>query len=144
MYVEGLSATIVGARMKRMLSVGSSLSVINIHEHHFLRFSSLNDLCCEVIVVFQFVCRSLGYSGGSATTNSRFGNAPGGDFGMDDVKCQVTFIKKKIRIFFLQRILVWLSQGYEEKLTDCQYASYDDCDANEAAGVVCEDAGMLI
>merc|ERR1712037_46026 len=67
------------------------------------------------------VCRSLGYSGGSATTNSRFGNAPGGDFGMDDVKCQ----------------------GYEEKLTDCQYASYDDCDANEAAGVVCEDAGVL-
>merc|ERR1719151_406050 len=65
------------------------------------------------------VCRSLGYSGGSATTNSRFGNAPGGDFGMDDVKCQ----------------------GYEEKLTDCQYASYDDCDANEAAGVVCEDGG---
>jgi hypothetical protein len=67
------------------------------------------------------VCRSLGYRGGSATTNSRFGNAPGGDFGMDDVKCQ----------------------GYEEKLTDCQYASYDDCDANEAAGVVCEDAGVL-
>merc|ERR1711934_437125 len=65
------------------------------------------------------VCRSLGYSGGSATTNSRFGNAPGGDFGMDDVNCQ----------------------GYEEKLTDCQYASYDDCDANEAAGVVCEDGG---
>ena len=63
---------------------------------------------------------------------------------MDDVKCQVTLIKKKIRIFFLQRILMWLSQGYEEKLTDCQYASYDDCDANEAAGVVCEDAGMLI
>jgi len=65
------------------------------------------------------VCRSLGYSGGSATTNSRFGNAPGGDFGMDDVNCQ----------------------GYEENLTDCQYASYDDCDANEAAGVVCEDGG---
>merc|ERR1711934_1066669 len=65
------------------------------------------------------VCRSLGYSGGSATTNSRFGNAPGGDFGMDDVKCQ----------------------GYEEKLTDCQYASYDDCEASEAAGVVCEDGG---
>merc|ERR1711971_482803 len=65
------------------------------------------------------VCRSLGYSGGSSTTNSRFGNAPGGDFGMDDVNCQ----------------------GYEENLTDCQYASYDDCDANEAAGVVCEDGG---
>ena len=63
---------------------------------------------------------------------------------MDDVKCQVTFIKKKIRIFFLQRRLVWLSQGYEEKLTDCQYASYDDCEASEAAGVVCEDNGMLI
>ena len=63
---------------------------------------------------------------------------------MDDVKCQVTLIKKKIRIFFLQRILVWLSQGYEEKLTDCQYASYDDCEASEAAGVVCEDGGMLI
>merc|ERR1719458_1124323 len=66
------------------------------------------------------VCRSLGYSGGSATTNSRFGNAPGGgDFGMDDVKCQ----------------------GYEQKVTDCQYASYDDCEASEAAGVVCEDGG---
>jgi len=65
------------------------------------------------------VCRSLGYSGGSATTNSRFGIAPGGDFGMDDVKCQ----------------------GYEDKLTDCQYASYDDCEASEAAGVVCEDNG---
>jgi len=65
------------------------------------------------------VCRSLGYTGGRATTNSRFGNAPGGDFGMDDVKCQ----------------------GYEDKLTDCQYASYDDCGSDEAAGVVCEDGG---
>ena len=33
MYVEGPSVTMDGARMKRMLSVGSSLSVINIHEH---------------------------------------------------------------------------------------------------------------
>ena len=41
-------------------------------------------------------------------------------------------------------MLMWLSQGYEEKLTDCQYASYDDCEASEAAGVVCEDGGMLI
>ena len=39
---------------------------------------------------------------------------------------------------------MWLSQGYEQKVTDCQYASYDDCEASEAAGVVCEDGGMLI
>ena len=33
--------------------------------------------------------RSLGYSGGRATKESRYGNIPGGDFGMDDVRCQV-------------------------------------------------------
>ena len=44
---------------------------------------------------------------------------------------------------FYQRIPTRLSQGYEDKLTDCQYASYDDCGADEAAGVVCEDGGII-
>ena len=34
------------------------------------------------------------------------------------------------------------SQGYEDKLTECQHKSYDDCSAGEAAGVVCEGDGM--
>ena len=29
----------------------------------------------------------LGYRDGTFTTNSKFGNPPNGDFGMDDVKC---------------------------------------------------------
>ena len=41
--------------------------------------------------------------------------------------------------------ITWvLSQGHEDKLTDCQYASYDDCEASEAAGVICEVDGMLV
>ena len=35
----------------------------------------------------------------------------------------------------------FLTQGHEDKLSECGYASYDDCDASEAAGVVCEGGG---
>ena len=35
----------------------------------------------------------------------------------------------------------FLTQGHEDKLSECGYASYDDCDASEAAGVVCESGG---
>ena len=80
--------------------------------------------------------RSLGYSGGTPTTNSRYGNAPGGDFGLDDVKCQVKLL--------IQLQSHGFCQGHEDKLTDCQYASYDDCEASEAAGVVCEVDGMFV
>ena len=71
------------------------------HQHSWTSFprSILSQIPVQLLLYF----RSLGYSGGSATTNSRFGNAPGGDFGMDDVKCQVTFIKMKIRKFFLPK-----------------------------------------
>ena len=31
-----------------------------------------------------------------------------------------------------------MSQGSEDKLTDCRYTSTDDCGPGEAAGVVCE------
>lgn len=67
----------------------------------------------------KVACRELGYSSGKATSNSRFGPAPGGDFGMDDVACQ----------------------GYEERLEDCDHAGQDDCGEDEAAGVVCGFGG---
>ena len=38
---------------------------------------------------FEPFPRSLGYSTGRVTVESRYGNIPGGDFGMDDVQCQV-------------------------------------------------------
>ena len=36
--------------------------------------------------------RMLGYSGGRATKESRYGNIPGGEYGMDDVECKVGHI----------------------------------------------------
>jgi len=65
----------------------------------------------------RVACRMLGYSNGRATQNSRFGQIPGGDYGMDNVECQ----------------------GYEDRLTDCQFSSSDDCSEDEAAGVICGD-----
>merc|ERR1712121_532276 len=62
-------------------------------------------------------CRMLGYSNGRPTHNSRFGNIPGGNYGMDNVECE----------------------GYEDRLTDCQFSSSDDCNEDEAAGVICGD-----
>merc|ERR1712112_76845 len=65
----------------------------------------------------RVACRMLGYSNGRATSNSRFGRIPGGDYGMDNVECE----------------------GYEDRLTDCQFSSSDDCSEDEAAGVICGD-----
>jgi hypothetical protein len=49
----------------------------------------LLSLCLRQDIVDESVLRMLGFSGGQATTNSRFGNVPGGDYGMDNVECQV-------------------------------------------------------
>merc|ERR1712180_539575 len=65
----------------------------------------------------RVACRMLGYSNGRAISNSRFGQIPGGDYGMDNVECE----------------------GYEDRLTDCQFSSSDDCSEDEAAGVICGD-----
>merc|ERR1711962_1268981 len=65
----------------------------------------------------RVACRMLGYSNGRAISNSRFGRIPGGDYGMDNVECE----------------------GYEDRLTDCQFSSSDDCSEDEAAGVICGD-----
>ena len=61
--------------------------------------------------------RMLGYGEGTFTRESQFGNAPGGNFGMDDVKCS----------------------GSETDFRDCSHVTYDDCGAGEAAGVICSN-----
>ena len=61
--------------------------------------------------------RMLGYGAGTFTRESQFGNVPGGDFGMDDVKCS----------------------GSETDIRDCRHVTSDDCGAGEAAGVICSD-----
>ena len=38
--------------------------------------------------------RMLGYSSGRATKESRYGNIPGGEYGMDDVECKVGHISQ--------------------------------------------------
>jgi len=67
----------------------------------------------------RVACRMLGYSDGRATTDSRFGNNPGGNYGMDNVECG----------------------GYEERLTDCYFDASDNCNEEEAAGVICREEG---
>ena len=61
--------------------------------------------------------RMLGYRDGTSTIKSRFGNAPSGNFGMDDVKCT----------------------GSETDIRDCSHKTYDDCGAEEAAGAICSN-----
>ena len=57
----------------------------------------------------------LGYGSGMAVSNSAYGEAPNGDFGMDEVECT----------------------GDEESLMSCRHNTYDDCGRSEAAGVIC-------
>ena len=59
----------------------------------------------------------LGYGDGTFTRESQFGNAPGGIFGMDDVKCS----------------------GSETDIRDCSHTTMDDCGAGEAAGAICSN-----
>ena len=61
--------------------------------------------------------RMLGYRDGTSTIKSRFGNAPSGNFGMDDVKCT----------------------GSETDIRDCSHVTHDDCGAGEAAGAICSN-----
>jgi len=71
----------------------------------------------------EVVCRELGFSGGYATTESKYGDVNlERQSGFDDVRCN----------------------GYESSLVDCRHESYDDCGDSEGAGVVCyEDSGSM-
>merc|ERR1712038_658660 len=62
----------------------------------------------------KVVCRQLGFTGGKATFQSKFGNVPA-KFAMDNVKCG----------------------GSERDLLDCPHDTTDDCRASEGAGVIC-------
>merc|ERR1712013_611104 len=62
----------------------------------------------------RVVCRQLGFTDGTATTNSYFGSVPS-HFAMDSVHCT----------------------GDEGILQDCSNSTTDDCDGNEGAGVKC-------
>ena len=59
----------------------------------------------------------LGYGDGTFTRESQFGMAPGGNFGMDDVKCS----------------------GSESDIRDCRHTTRDDCGPEEAAGAICSN-----
>jgi len=64
----------------------------------------------------EVVCRELGFSGGYATTESKYGDVNlERQSCFDDVRCN----------------------GYESSLVDCRHESYDDCGDSEGAGVVC-------
>ena len=71
----------------------------------------------------EVVCRELGFSGGYATTESKYGDVNlERQSCFDDVRCN----------------------GYESSLVDCRHESYDDCGDSEGAGVVCyEDSGSM-
>ena len=57
----------------------------------------------------------LGYGNGTFTRESQFGDVPGGDFGMDEVKCS----------------------GSETDIRDCSHVTVDNCGPGEAAGAIC-------
>ena len=59
----------------------------------------------------------LGYGDGTFTRESQFGIAPGGNFGMDNVKCS----------------------GSESDIRDCRHTTRDDCGPEEAAGAICSN-----
>ena len=60
------------------------------------------------------VCRQLGFSSGTSTTNSFFGQVPD-QFAMDGVQCY----------------------GSEATIQECLYYTRDNCDFSEGAGVKC-------
>jgi len=60
------------------------------------------------------VCRQLGFSNGTSTTNSFFGRVPD-QFAMDGVHCY----------------------GSEATIQECQYSTSDNCGFSEGAGVNC-------
>jgi len=64
------------------------------------------------------VCRQLGYSSGSSTTQSTYGSVPT-NFIMDDVNCD----------------------GSETNILDCSHRAEHDCRGSEGAGVICEGEG---
>ena len=63
-------------------------------------------------------CRMLGYSDGSPTQQSAYGEVPD-TMAMDDISCT----------------------GEETSLYNCAYSSYTDCGAMEGAGAVCSHTG---
>ena len=71
------------------------------------------------------VCKELGFNGGYATTESKFGNVDlERQTCFDDVRCS----------------------GRESSLLDCRHSSQDDCGDSEGAGVVCyggEESGKI-
>ena len=64
----------------------------------------------------EVVCRELGFDGGYATTESKYGRV--------DLNTQACFDEVKCR-------------GSESSLLDCRHESQDDCGDQEGAGVVC-------
>jgi len=64
------------------------------------------------------VCKELGFSGGYRTKESYFGKVDlTTQSGLDDVDCS----------------------GHESSLVNCPHESYDNCEDDEGAGVVCDD-----
>ena len=64
----------------------------------------------------QVVCRQLGFTNGTATRQSHFGNVSD-VFSMDNVNCS----------------------GNEARIQDCSYNLKDDCGRQEGAGVICSN-----
>ena len=67
------------------------------------------------------VCRQLGFSGGVATKESKYGTLAS-DFPMHNVVCT----------------------GSEDTLEECSYSSSNDCGGGEGAGVMCFSSGEYI
>jgi len=67
------------------------------------------------------VCRQLGYTYGTARTNSYYGSVPS-LFSMDDVQCT----------------------GSESSIQDCRYILRDNCSGSEGAGISCSNTAREI
>merc|ERR1711892_714757 len=61
------------------------------------------------------VCRQLGFSSGTATTETQYFGPVPEPFAMDDVRCS----------------------GYEATIQECEYSTSDNCGPGEGAGVIC-------
>ena len=123
--------TMVGDRMRQKLSVGLSIFVLNL--------LCLNSFLYNNPKLCGF-CYTLLLSPDLLVTAEE----PRRQTRDTEMLLEATLAWTMSNVRWIQLQSHGFCQGHEDKLTDCQYASYDDCEASEAAGVVCEVDGMFV
>ena len=110
--------TVTAMFMLQIVKVSSELFVMMDGELLRLQQCAGKVIGSVLLLVLVIFLRQLGYSYGSSTIQSHFGDVPR-DFAMDEVSCS--------------------SSDYY--LQDCSYSTSENCGATEGAGVYCYQHG---